>query len=480
MNRSKKTFLWVAGVFIILLALFFLLARHIINLGPVKTEVVNIFSEKTGGQLAYEKAEISFFPQSRIVLHSVNFSIPEKISGNVESLALYPSLLSLLKGKVKIAGFKALTPDLIVFDTELSHKKPGKKFGIAEMIASAVTELETMSPNLGVDIEQGRLAVSDKNGPVFWFRKISARMVSTEKKSTIRLGCQSNLWDRLSADVELNPKNSEIGGQVTIHGFRPHRITGHLFPHALRKISASRINLAMDFQGTEANTIHGRIKGDIPVLTLKRGEIQTDVEVRSIRGAFKINRDIIEVVLDDMEISRPRLSLSGKLKKDRSSSRISLELEGRDIDVSAAKKTVLAAAGDIPVIVHIFDIVKSGHVPLITCTTRGNSLAELGKLKNLTIRGSLMDGGIFVPGVRRDLDNVKGDVVISGGILEGENLTARLGNSQGKNGSLKIGLSNKNAPFHLDIMIDADLAQLPPVLKQVVRHKKIFERAWPD
>ncbi|MBW1867232.1 MAG: hypothetical protein JRI38_05755, partial [Deltaproteobacteria bacterium] len=346
MNKFKKTFLWVAGVFIILLALFFLLARHVINLEPVKTEVVNVFSEKTGGQLAYEKAEISFFPQYRIVLHSVNFSIPEKISGNVESLALYPSLLSLLKGKVKIAEFKALAPDLIVFNTELSHKKPGKKFAPAEMIGSAVTELETIIPNLGVDIEQGRLAVSDKNGPVFWFRKISAHMVSTGKKSLLRLDCQSNLWDRLSAHVELNRKNPEINGQININGFQPHRITGHLFPHALRKISTSRINLTMNFQGTEANTIHGRIKGDIPVLTLKRGEIQTDVEVRSIRSAFRINRDIIEVVLDDMEISRPRLSLSGKLKKDRSSSRISLELEGRDIDVTAARKTVLAAAGD--------------------------------------------------------------------------------------------------------------------------------------
>ncbi len=477
MSKSKKIFLWItgtAGAFIVLMSLFFLLARYVINIEPVKTEVVNIFSEKTGGQLAYEKARISFFPRSRIILYSVNFSIPEKASGTVDSLTLYPRLLSLLKGTVQITGFKALKPDLIVRDAVLPHKKTGTKSSPGEIINTAAAKLGAMVPNLGMDIEQGRLVVSGKNGPVFSFREINGRMGPVTKKSTIHIDCQSNLWDRLSVDVELDRKKSKIDGQAVIHGFRPHRITRYLFPHALRKVSNSQVNLSMNFKGVWANTIYGRITGDIPGLTLQQKKTKAVIKVQNLKGSFQINRDIIEVALDDIQISHPRLNLSGKLQKSRNSSHINIEIEGRDIDVNSARKTMLTAAGEIPVIGHIFDIVKSGHVPSITCTTHGNSLADLGKLNNLTIMGRLTDGGIFVPGIRRDLDKVKGDVVIAGGILAGKNLAAQLGNSRGKNGNLKIGLSGKNAPFHLDIMIDADLAQLPPMLKQVVKHKEFL------
>jgi len=453
MTRSKKTFLWIAGVtgiFIILLTLFFLLARHVINIDHVKTGVISVFTEKTGGQLAYEKAEISFFPRSRIVLHSINFSIPEKINGSMASLTLYPRLLPLLKGKVQIAGLKALQPDLILYAPELLHTKSDRESDPWEIIGTAAAKLKTMLSSLEVNIEQGRLNISEETGPAFLFRKISARTVFHEKKSTIRFDCKSNLWESLSVNAKLNQDNSEIDGQVIIHGFKPHKITEHLFPHALRKLIASQTNLAIDFQGTKENTIHGRITGDIPDLTLQRKDTTAAVKARNLKGSFQINKDIIEVLLDDLELNPPRLKLSGKFQKDRNSSHVSLELEGRDIDVDAARKTVLAVAGDIPVITNIFDIVKNGHVPLITCTTHGNSLAELGKLKNLTIKGRLMDGGIFVPGIRRDLDRVKGNVIIADGILKGKDLAARLGNSLGKNGSLKIGLSGKNAPFAFD------------------------------
>jgi len=130
MNRSKKTLLWVSGIIgtgIVLLAFSFLLVRHAINIDLVKTEVATVFSQKTGGQLAYERAKISFFPRARIVFHSVNFSIPEKISGTVTSLTLYPRLLPLLKGSVQLAEIKALAPDLIVVNPEPPAENPDKK-----------------------------------------------------------------------------------------------------------------------------------------------------------------------------------------------------------------------------------------------------------------------------------------------------------------------------------------------------------------
>ena len=478
MNRSKKTVLWVAGVTsigIVLLALSFLLILHAVNLEFVKTEVVHIFSEKTDGQLAYEKAKISFFPRTRIVFHSVNFSIPQKISGTVVSLTLYPRLLSLLKGNVQLAGVKALAPDLIVINPDPLAKKPGKESDPAEIIGPAIAKLGTMVPDLGVEVRQGRMVFSGKSGPIFSFREINAHMAGGKGKSTIRLDCQSNLWGSLSFDADLNRKNSQIKGQIAIHELHPHKITDYLFSQTPRKLPNSHVNLDMDIQGVWPDTFHGRITGDIPDLTVQRGKIQTTIKARALEGAFRIDKDIIAVTLDNVDLSQPHMSLSGKFQKNRNSSQTSLDLEGRDIDVPAARKTALAVGGDIPVIGHIFNIVKSGHVPAITFSAHGNRFADLGHLENFTLTGRLVDGGIFIPGLRRSVDQVIGDVVIADGILEGKNLAARLGNSKGADGNLKIGLSGKKAPFHLDIMVDADLVQLPPVLKQVVGHQQFLK-----
>ena len=132
---------------------------------------------------------------------------------------------------------------------------------------------------------------------------------------------------------------------------------------------------------------------------------------------------------------------------------------------------VLALAGKNDTVKDIFDIVKGGSVPSITLTAQGNSLSDLGNLENMVIRGQMRDGEISIPDIQFDLKEAAGEVVIARGILEGQNLQARLGNSSGQNGRLKLGLIGDVAPFHLETDVRADLSQLPPILKNLVDDK---------
>jgi hypothetical protein len=138
---------------------------------------------------------------------------------------------------------------------------------------------------------------------------------------------------------------------------------------------------------------------------------------------------------------------------DQTPPQVSLELEGREIDVDSTRDAALALAGDVAVTRKIFHIVKGGTAPLIHLSTRGNSWHDLGKGENILIKGSLLDGKIFVPGVHLDLEGVKGEVIISRGILEGKNLEARMGSIEGRQGTLNLGLKGENAPFHLDMHV---------------------------
>ncbi|MCJ7538733.1 MAG: AsmA-like C-terminal domain-containing protein [Desulfobacterales bacterium] len=197
----------------------------------------------------------------------------------------------------------------------------------------------------------------------------------------------------------------------------------------------------------------------------------------SLKGAVYLYKDRLSLSLANLKLDYPRLNLSGKLDIHRAlpstSPKVNLELMGKDVDVGSTRKAVLDLAGEIPVVNDIFKIVKGGKVPLIQFTSHGKSMKELGELENITIKSNITSGEIFVPGVDLDLTDVAGDVTILKGILKGKNLKARMGTSKCLDGSLDLGLEGKDALFHLDLTLGADLSQLPPILKRVV-HNEAF------
>jgi hypothetical protein len=69
--------------------------------------------------------------------------------------------------------------------------------------------------------------------------------------------------------------------------------------------------------------------------------------------------------------------------------------------------------------------------------------------------------------------DVTGDAKIVNGILEGENIEARMGNSLAKKGKLAIPLTQDTAPFHIEGLIQADLSELPAVLLRLLDDDKL-------
>lgn len=235
------------------------------------------------------------------------------------------------------------------------------------------------------------------------------------------------------------------------------------------------------------------IKGKKPVFWLNGGNaninvfknyirfgLQSDAslfENISLRGAVYLNNDQLSISLANLKLNDPRLILSGKLDIHRAlpsmSRKVNLELTGKDVDVGSIRKSVLNMTGKIPVMSDILEIVKAGEIPFIELTSHGESMEELGKLENISINSRITNGEIFVPKVDLDLTDVAGDVTISKGILNGQKLKARMGSSKCLDGSLELGFEGKDARFHLDLSLEADLSQLPPILNRVV-HNEAF------
>jgi hypothetical protein len=150
---------------------------------------------------------------------------------------------------------------------------------------------------------------------------------------------------------------------------------------------------------------------------------------------------------------------------------VSMGLEAAGVDVFSTRKAALAVAGKERVIKGIFDVLKGGRVPLIRIHARGNQVSDLTKLENMRIEGSLEMGKISVSQVGIDFRQVHGKVVIAQGILEGSKIEAQWDKERLNGGALKLGLRGKDAPFHLEAVIDTDLAKLPPLLKRLVKNE---------
>ena len=144
-----------------------------------------------------------------------------------------------------------------------------------------------------------------------------------------------------------------------------------------------------------------------------------------------------------------------------------LKLAGRDLDVSGVRETALKIAGDIGIVEDVFQHVRGGQMPEISFQAAGRSFAELGK--NIAVTGALRGGNIFASVLGIDLDDVNGQFVVSRGILEAKQFSARFGKIQGRDGTLRLGLEGKSAPFHLDLMVRRDAAELHSLLFRVFK-----------
>jgi len=161
-------------------------------------------------------------------------------------------------------------------------------------------------------------------------------------------------------------------------------------------------------------------------------------------------------------------------QKDPSSRKITLDLEARQVDIPLTRGTAFSLGGDVPVVQDIFTYIRGGSVPLITIHSEGSSIADLGKNENISIKGRMLQGEIFIPEPQFNFKNVKGECVISRGILEGDHIEAKLDNTELREGKLKIGLKGANAPLHLDTLAKVNLEELSHLLGRVVKDKSFL------
>ena len=469
---KRRIIKWLGGLSGLCVILFFAIALilpRILDSQPVKEKIRAFLLAKTNENVAFEKIDLVWLPRPTVVVHGASLSVADEVSGKIESIEVYPSIWGLLSGRLDISRVEAVSPAVAV---RLPEPAEGA-FNIDEIeskIRSIITTLGTEIPGIAVTVRGGSAEIKIGNRPPVILTDFDGRLKALPDDLDFQISSRANVFESLHIEGNIAAATLATQGRMKIERLNLRESIAALWPGPPEYVESGDLSLEVGLTSTGLKKIKTEINGTLPSLGLVRGNRKTVVEGSSFKAAISRDEGIVNAIIDRLDVASPRLAANGELTLDPASSS-RLKLAGKELDVSQVRDWALKIAGDIEVVEYIFRHVKGGKIPEISFQTAGRSFDELWKTNNMAVTGTLRDGNIlgFATGV--DLEEVSGPFVVSRGVLEANQFSARLGKIQGRDGVVRVGLEGKSAPFHLDMMVQADAAELRSLLLRVVENE---------
>ena len=468
MSGRSTTRYVLLGALGLLAAVF--LALLVLTPIEIRSEAVRNFIETKladalGGRFSYERLRVSLFPRPCASVLGVAFAKDPNLAVTAAEVTVCPQLLPLLRGELRPARIRAHAPD-IRFSGPLLPAGAGAS---EEAIAPRVAQALSLLPETDVDIIDGRMTLTDTSGQMVTLQGVQADVRRHGQELTARLRCESNLWKQLSVKAQIMVDELTGAIDLDVADFQPAGLLSAMFPDSAFKLLEGRADLSLALKPEGAGRIRARLTGQVPSLRLAYHHREADLSIEAITAELDAAPGRLAVSIPTLVTRRPHAAVSLDVVHDDSATpRIVIDLKGSVDDVASGREAALVFLADVAEARDVFDVVRGGKIPWITVSARGESLEELGRLENILIRGQMEQGRIFIPFVELDLDDVYGDVVIAGGILEGSRLRAHYRGTRGENGTLRLGLAPADPVIELDIAMHADLAPLPAILTRVI------------
>ncbi len=528
MARSKAVVLWLAGAVLVSLLLVFS-GHFILSRTSTSERLKEFITEQlcgaTGGQVAFDRLQLELLPHPHLTASAISIQLPGLLAGTVQSLVIVPKLLPLLSGRFEPARIELLAPrlDLTIPDdasifppatalqrdsepspipadpsspqqdqqsrdsaseaalTTSAHPTPSPMArshfpwnscpDLEEPFYSVLNTLSERVPGLELTVEQGRLEVVHRGQGLLSLRDLSLQAILPPHVVVLRLGCQSNLWEEIAVNSRFDLIESQGTGHLRIRQCRSQLLGEFLPAGTLKPVGESPVDLEVAFSSQGPGLLQATIHASSPSLSLQLSGQSAVFRDISLDARVQTQGERFELRLDRLHAEAPQLDLTGSLWSHPDSAEAAYRLEGRDADAAAVREVALALGSESEVVRDVFTFIRGGQVPLVSFEAKGRSLPALQEARNLIVTGRIEKGEVFIPEISLTVTEVFGDVLIANGILTGNNLEGRAERSVGRNGSLTVALMDKTGPFHLDLAIDADLAQLPPILAQLVDHR---------
>jgi uncharacterized protein involved in outer membrane biogenesis len=128
-KKRRKILRWVTGVVITLLAFLLALALiipRIINTVAIRSKITAAISETFRGDLRYERIGIRLLPLPRVSVEQLNLAIPGVVEGKAHFVAVYPEILPLFSGIVRLSKISLDFTEFSIYKADVDQDKEAK------------------------------------------------------------------------------------------------------------------------------------------------------------------------------------------------------------------------------------------------------------------------------------------------------------------------------------------------------------------
>jgi hypothetical protein len=477
--KPKKIVIRVIFGAVAVIAGLLILLPALVNTDAIRAKIEETASQAIEGKVDFEQIRLNLLPRPHVVISQGRMAIQDSVQGKWLELTVFPRLSALLVARLEVADLKLKQPDfelrLPISSRDKSEK--GASFqgsgDLHQQIKEGLGALAAVIKDVEVVIDDGHLRVlAQDKAPLEW-QDITARLEVTEKRVAVDLTCSFSFIQKIVWNGELDPTTLNLNGKVSLQGLETHPLMAYWRPDSDLKITDGSVDLTLQFQSQGWRNWQGDFESRTSMLKMQNDTRQAEIGPAFLNGRFNFSPSQMALQIDRLDLDHPKLSLAGKLLVDSSETAgVHLQITGHNINANAVRATALSLGGHISDVREVFDIVKGGQVPTIKVEVQGKDWTDLSAFERWRIDGEMTDGAIFIPTVNLDLTEVYGNAIVENGILTAENIRANYRKTHGRQGSLKIGLVGDVKPFHLDIDVNADLAELPSILNRVIDNKQ--------
>ncbi|MBI5074895.1 MAG: AsmA-like C-terminal domain-containing protein [Nitrospirae bacterium] len=200
-----------AGLILLIGAVAAFLLPRFISREMVREKIVYILSQSIAGTVTFQEADISVFPLPRVIIRNAGLTIPDKVSGTIRTVTIFPALRPLFRGEVRLAKMQIDEPS---FTLRIPAERDDKIETLDEIVV-LMRSLTLGAPDIRLSINHGGI-VLEKPGrsPVsvkdIWLR---AELTNTKDEVVLTIDRLSSTDPGmfLSGAFRVNPSANMIG-----------------------------------------------------------------------------------------------------------------------------------------------------------------------------------------------------------------------------------------------------------------------------
>ncbi len=476
----KKIARWSLWSAIGLMALFIglhLLLPHILNSQAIKNKIIAAARQAISAQVDFTSLHFNLLPMPSVEVVDGKLELPRRLNFQAQAITIYPDILRLLRGQIRIHAAEIQTPEVEIHlgtpPTASAVPVASPAPNPAEVLRAVLAQLP---PDIRLTIHHGQLRIMRKNKSMVHVEAIEAEAVNGAQTVIFDLRGHANLFDQLGTHLTIDKDSLNLEGRLDLTGINSKQWKALFFHGTAPGLPATVADLHLTFKSQGLSALQGRFEANAPTVALRHEGSAVEFKAIALEGGLDWQNQRLEVNLTRLQVAAPRLALGGTLSwrfnDPAPPDALRLSIQAQEADVTAWRSAMLTLWPDLN-LGGLWDIIRGGSASAVTVESSGASWQEVGRLANLKIAGSAAGAHIVVPGIKLDLTQASGAWQLTDGILKVQQAAAEVAGSKANNGNLALGLLSPSLPIDLKVDLDADLAQLPPLLKKMLPSPEI-------